>query len=198
MVVHHPYEEELLAKIKRGDRDAFKIVYDQYHHVLFRNVIRLLHSEEDARDVVQEVFMILWEKRSTLTGNRSVNGWLFTVSYNRTVNFLKKKLRSESTELAAGGAIDDKNSQDDLLLLDAQLTLVEEAVSKLSPRKREVFELCRLQGKTYEAAARELGISKYTVSEYLQEAMAFIRDYVRNQPPYKGTLAILAIELFFR
>lgn len=178
------------------DEVAFKALFDQYHHVLFRNVMRLLSSEEEARDVVQEVFITLWEKRGGLDIERPVNGWLFTLSYNRAVNHIKMKLRRELRERSFPLA--NEVPDDSVVLADLQWTLVEKAVQQLSPQKRKVFELCRLQGKTYEAAALEMGISKHTVSEYLQQAMAFVRTYIKENPVYGGTLSILTVELFFR
>lgn len=179
----------------QGSEAAFRLLYEQYHHSLFRNVMRLVHSEEEAQDVVQEVFITLWEKRLSLNTDMPVNGWLFTLSYNRSVNHLKKKLRQELLEQKAGVQLADT---DDIELVNTQWKLIEEAVNQLSPQKRKVFELCRLQGFSYDKAASELGISKHTVSEYLQQAMAIIRQYIKDHPSYGGTLAVLAVELFFK
>lgn len=191
-------EQELLQQMVQGSEAAFSLLYEQYHHALFRNVMRLVHSEEEARDVVQEVFITLWEKRLTLNTDIPVNGWLFTLSYNRSLNHLKKKLRQEALEQVAGNMDIGLPDTDDAELANAQWKLVEEAITRLSPQKRKVFELCRLQGFSYDKAAHELGISKHTVSEYLQQAMTIIRQYIKDHPSCGGTLAVLAVELFFK
>lgn len=191
-------EKELLLRLADGDEAAFRAVFDYYHHALFLNVMRLLHAEEEARDVVQEVFMMLWEKRTTVDAGKGIGGWLFILSYNGAVNHLKKKLRREMLEQSVAGKEATDTDIEDRLLLEQQEAVLEAALATLSPQKRKVFELCRLQGKTYEAAAEEMGISKHTVNEYLKQAMAAIREYIREQPPYRSTLAILAMEIFFR
>lgn len=195
------HEKELITRLTAGDEGAFKIIFETYHAALYRNVRKLLHADEEVRDVVQEVFLTLWEKRAAINPEGNLGGWLFTLSYNRSVNYLKQKLRREILEQSAetlnadaGAAPEDE----DRALFEQQHSLVEAALERLSPQKRRVFELCRLQGKSYEAAAREMGISKHTVNEYLKQAMAAIREYIRDQPPYHSTLAILALEIFFQ
>jgi RNA polymerase sigma-70 factor (ECF subfamily) len=63
-----------------------------------------------------------------------------------------------------------------------QINILEKAIALLSPQKRKVFELCKLQGRTYEEASAEMGISKHTVKEYLSGAMASIKEYAVNYP----------------
>ena len=188
-------EQELLQQVAAGDEHAFSTLYERYHYPLYRNVFRLVQSEEETKDIIQEIFISLWENRARLSADRPINGWLFTLSYNKSVNYLKKKLRQEAkTDLGASIAEEPQDAE----LPDIQWQLLEEAVSRLSPRKRRVFELCKLEGKTYDQAALELGLSKHTVGEYLQDAMAFIREYVRQHPSYGASaLALFVTDLFF-
>lgn len=189
-------EKELLIQVATGNEAAFRMLYEKYHHALYRNVIRLLHSTEEAEDVVQEVFITLWEKRSELNMERPIDGWLFTLSYNRTINYLKKKLRHKSIFDSVDDPVEQINEMDQI---EAQWGILESAINQLSPQKRKVFELCKLNGKSYEKAAVELGISRYTVGEYLQDAMAFIREYVRNQPSHTSSvIALIVLEIFLR
>jgi RNA polymerase sigma-70 factor (ECF subfamily) len=72
-----------------------------------------------------------------------------------------------------------------------QWNILENALARLSPQRRRVFELCKLQGKTYEEAAMELHISKYTVKEYLSAAVVAVKEYSRRHP--ESTALMLAI-----
>lgn len=191
-------ESELLRKMKRGDEAAFCALYDRYHAALYRNVIRLVQTSAEAQDIVQEVFISLWENRATLDVSRPVNGWLFTLSYHRAVNHLRKKLHHrDKAQLVAD--LTQESADVDWQLLESRWRLMEEALRHLSPQKRRVFELCKLEGKSYEKAAGELGISRHTVGEYLQDAMAFVREYVRRHPVYGGSsLALFILEFFFQ
>jgi len=193
-------EQYLLQKIKEGEEAAFSALYERYHAVLYRNVIKLLHSPAEAQDIVQEVFIALWEQRSSLDLSRPVNGWLFTLSYHRTINHLRKKLREESkTQLIADLSYAETQPFVDERLVESQWQLMQEAVDQLSPQKKKVFQLCKLEGMSYENAARELGLSRHTVGEYLQEAMAFIREYVRRHPFHSSSsLAVMVLEIFLK
>ena len=71
-------------------------------------------------------------------------------------------------------------------LKEEQLCAIEKAMDQLSPQKRKVFELCKVQGRTYKKAAEELHISKYTVKEYLSEALVSIKKYIGEHPRQTG------------
>jgi len=197
---HKDKEYKLLQKIRKGNEAAFCELYELYHAALYRNVIKLVHSDAEAQDIIQEVFISLWEQRSALDISRPVDGWLFTVSYNRTINHLRKKLLDQQkAQLIADLPWQKAETGVDEQLVEFQWRLMQEAIDHLSPQKKKVFELCKLEGKTYENAARELGISRHTVGEYLQESMAFVREYVRRHPFYGSSpFAILVLEILFQ
>lgn len=183
-------ETALLIRMAAGDMDAFDQLYWHYQRAVYQNAIKLTRNELVAEDIVQEVFIALWEKRETLDTQRSVGGWLFVTSYNRTVNALKKQLR----EAMAIRELGKEEAEPDPDISNIQLAIIEEAVSALSPQKRRVFELCKLQGLSYEEAAAALNISRHTVKEYLGAAMAFIRDYAQ-QHPGAGMLVLALFEV---
>jgi RNA polymerase sigma-70 factor (family 1) len=179
-------EYELVARLRNGDVQAFDSLYRKYHKALFANINKLVRNPAASEDILQEVFIALWEKSPTLKTDDHIAGWLFVVSYNKTVNYLKKELREsvsclpEETELAA--------AEPDIDLSGIQSRLLEEAIAQLSPQKRKVFELCKIYGKSYEETASELHISKHTVKEYLVLAVHYIRNYVRQHPEYRSSL----------
>ncbi|MGO4293322.1 RNA polymerase sigma factor [Chitinophaga sp. RAB17] len=190
------YEKGLLSRMSAHDQSAFQALYERYHHALYRQVFQLLRSDTETKDILQDVFITLWEKRVELDGDRSVGGWLFTVTFNRTMNHLKQKLREKNRVLVAaeihGSPIDRKE-------MEAQWIVLEKAVAQLSPQKKKVFQLCKIEGRTYEETSRLMGISRYTVKEYLGEVMSAIRNYVRQHPPYDASIIIwLVLENFSR
>ncbi|RPD39855.1 sigma-70 family RNA polymerase sigma factor [Chitinophaga barathri] len=177
-----------------NDQSAFRALYEKYHHALYRRVFQLVRSSAESEDILQEVFITFWEKRRELCGHPAVGGWLFTVTFNRTVNHLKKKLREKHREQAA---VEIAETPVNLAETEAQWKVLEEAIGQLSPQKRKVFQLCKLEGKTYEEASQLMGISRYTVKEYLGEVMRAIRDYVRQHPPYDTSfMLLLFLEIF--
>ena len=174
---------QLTARLRENDVDAFNALYWHYHGALYANVLKLTKDKQATEDIVQEVFTALWSKRHCLDETREPGGWLFLTSYNKSVNYLKRKLKESLVRKEIGNQLykqeitKEKNNTPEY-----RLDGIEEAIERLSPQKRKVFELCKIRGKTYEEAARELHISKYTVKEYLSGAVVFIRDYVKKHP----------------
>ena len=173
-------DSELVLRLQNNEVSAFDILYWKYHAAIYANVLKLIKEEPITEDIVQEVFIALWEKRSSLDANQPVAGWLFVVSYNRAINQLKKILQQQKAQKNLIAPADF--TEDDFRFSEEQSSLVKKAVDQLSPQKRKVFELCKMQGKTYEQTAAELNISKHTVKEYLSDAIAFIKNYVHKHP----------------
>ena len=183
-------EKEVLLRLIRGDEAVFALLYERYHHAIYLNVIKLIHTPAEAEDIVQEVFLTLWRKRESVDPDKPLGGWLFAVSYHLSVDLLKKKFRQQAcVKMAQGMEMDQSMEMERGLGLEHsdpespefQLGLLEEAINQLSPQKRKVFQLCKLEGKSYEQASVELGISKYTINEYLKDGMTFIRQYVKTR-----------------
>lgn len=180
-------DTELVIRLREDDVAAFDALYWKYHGAVYGNIFKLIRETEATKDILQEVFVTLWEKRFSMDSQQSVSGWLFVVSYNKTVSYLKKLLKqpaisqewSEQMQPVEQPALNTK---------EVQLQLLEKALAQLSPQKRKVFELCKLQGKTYEEAARELKISRHTVKEYLSAAVVNVKDYIKAHPDYLVSL----------
>lgn len=182
-------EEKLISELKEGNIKAFDEIYWKYQRAVYLNVFKLTKSDSIAEDIVQEVFISLWEKRQTIDTDRSVAGWLFVSSYNRSVNALKKKLKESLVAIETDQLTEETESQ--FQVKDLQLNILEKAIQQLPPQKRKVFELCKLEKKTYEEAAKEMNISKHTVKEYLSGAIHSIKEFI-SQHPEAGT-GILAL-----
>ena len=185
-------ETVLITRLQRGDIDAFDNIYRIYNKALYKNAFRITRDSGIAEDIVQETFIILWQKRATIDANRTLGNWLFVVSFNKAISWQKKHL----TEAKISEQI-ARQMQEAVVVpdnYDTQLALIEKAMNTLSPQKRRVFELCKLEGKTYEETAIELNISRHTVKEYLSGAMVSVKDYVKRHPGCKSTLPILLIK----
>lgn len=180
----------LVSRLYEGDVKAFDILYYRYHAALYRNILKLTKDAEIAQDILQDVFTTLWERRLELNADQSVSGWLFVLSFNKSISHLRQKLREEKiiSHLTLPGEEPDNL---DLFLQEERYQLLMKAIDSLSPQKKRVFTLCKLEGKTYEEAASELNISKYTIKEYLSAAVVSVRDYIRQHPDHWSNTALI-------
>jgi RNA polymerase sigma-70 factor (ECF subfamily) len=175
---------KLVEGLQNNDISAFDAIYWQHHAAVYANVMKLTKDISATEDLVQEVFTALWEKRMQLNADHDVAGWLFVVSYNKTINYLKTHLKTSlaksKLENTSNLHLEEPGDYDEISSL--RWKVIETAFQKLSPQKARVFRLCKLEGKSYEETAHELGISKHTVKEYLSEAMYLIREHVKKHP----------------
>ncbi|MFY0254418.1 RNA polymerase sigma factor [Chitinophaga sp. 30R24] len=185
-------DAELVVRLQNHEVSAFDSLYWKYHGAVYRNIFKFVKDEVVTEDILQDVFARLWEKRQDIQSDQSVSGWLFVISFNMCVSFVRKKLREQAfhkkifqTNEDDGIAIERKNIDEE------QYHLLEQAISMLSPKKRAIVTRCKLEGKTYEEVANELNISRNTVKEHLSAAMIKLNDYIQRNGDNKYIILLL-------
>ncbi len=183
-------EAEQLSALAQGEVGAFDALYARYQQPVYANILKMVRDAAAAEDLLQEVFVALWERRLTLDPRRPVGGWLFVVSHNKAASYLKKRLR-ETLALSAApaptnGQADraeqaDQADQAETEQFEQQWAWLEAAAERLPARQQRVFRLCRYEGKSAEEAAALVGISVASVKDYLKQATLSIRSEVRGR-----------------
>lgn len=174
-------EKDILAKIAEGDQYAFTILFNHYQKDVFVHSRRLTPSEDDALEVVQDIFIKIWTGRKRLTTIDNFGAYLNRVVRNQVFDVLKQlsqeseshvKLQKATTE------IDDSTRQ----LLDYQdaIHILNEALTELAPQQKMAYKLCHQDGMKYEEAAKEMNISTETVRVHMKQALSKIRAHFRK------------------
>lgn len=184
---------EAICHLKEDNVEAFDRLYYQYHRAIFANISKLIIDRDAAEDIMQEVFMALWENRKKIDPAQDVAGWLFVVSYNKSIAFLKKKVNEKIIFSEKIAEAIEKVEIDNCDISELQLNLLNDAINSLSPRKKKVFELCRLQGKSYSEAATILGLSTETIKDYLKESLKYIREFIFSKYSGSTFLSIICL-----
>lgn len=198
MEQHDTYNEsEVLKSLAEGSAMAFDNLYHRYYEAVRANIFKVVRNDETTDDLLQEVFITLWEKRERFRDYDRISGWLFVASYNRSMNYLRRLAVSRTAQKSLREIGQAHEDPADTARYEEQVLLLEKAIELLPPQRRKVFELCRLRGMTYEQAASELSISKNTVKEHLARAAESIRAYVQLQQGQTGQQQKLAFILFF-
>lgn len=174
-------DTELLSLIQKDDKVAFYNIYERYSKRLYGFVIRYVKLEADAEEIVQEVFVKIWEARNRIDAEASFEYYLFTIAYNTTISLLRKK-SSEKKYLDHLKTIQISNAPD--LIDEIQFNELNEKVNallnELTPRQKEIFQLSREQGLTHEEIAKKLDISVNTVKKHIVNALAFLKSRIDN------------------
>ena len=128
-----------------------------------------------SKDIVQKVFIALWERRNRMDLHQSIKSYLFTAVKNRCLNYIRdyKKFRSQTLDLDCGD-IEIVNQDGSLELAELQ-TQINEALATLPEKCRLVFEMSRFQDMKYKAIAQELEISEKTVEAHMSKALKTLR-----------------------
>jgi len=184
-------EPHLIQQLAQGSASAFDQLYYRYYEPVRLNILKITRDEIVADDILQEVFILLWEKREKFAAYEKIGGWLFVTSYNRSLNYLRhlsvERLQQKTSaimDISRDWPLEDSSQE-------VQWKLLEEAIAQLPPQRRRVFELCRFEGKSYEEAASELSISKNTVKEHLARSRETILAYVQRSANSKITALVL-------
>jgi RNA polymerase sigma-70 factor (ECF subfamily) len=179
-----PADEELLTQVAAGDRMAFGSLYDRLSGPLFSLALKMLGNEAEAQDVLQEVFLTVWNKASTFNAARgSAFSWMVTQLRNRAIDRIRsRKRRGElletfGHELEPSGAGMRSAAED----CDAseRSRQVREALEKLSDEQRLVLRLAYFEGLTQVEIAQKLDEPLGTIKARAHRAMARLRDILR-------------------
>jgi RNA polymerase sigma-70 factor (ECF subfamily) len=167
---------ELTALLREGDEQAFTEIFNRYNRLLFVHAHKLLNDEEEARDLVQEIFVLIWDNRESLHFKHNFSGFLYTSIRNRIFDLLAHK-KVESKYLDSIGAFFSQGiAQTDHLLRSNQLqVLIEKEIGLLPPKMREIFELSRKENMSHKAIALELDLSEKTVRNQINNALKILR-----------------------
>jgi len=184
---------DLASRLRNDDINAFNTLYWEFHAAVYANTLKLIKDPAIAEDIVQEVFVTVWSKRHSIDPEQDIAGWLFVISHHKTIDQLKRKLKQALAQKNLSIFTEDHSIIVNADLKEEQLHAIEKAMDQLSPQKRKVFELCKVQGRTYKKAAEELHISKYTVKEYLSDALVSIKKYIGEHPRQTGIIIYFLI-----
>jgi len=189
--------EQLIKALQAADENSFAYIYQQYHQPIFKNICKLIANEHDAEDILQEVFIELWKKKGELTKQHSVAGWLFTTSYYKSLEQLKKLVKLSVNELTEAHDVLVLQNINERYIeeenYNQRLTLLTKAIELLPPQKKIAFKLCRLEGKTYEEIACYLNVSVDTAKDYVKSASKLLRRTINTNNQGVTTLGFTAL-----
>jgi RNA polymerase sigma-70 factor, ECF subfamily len=137
--------------------------------------MKYVREIDEAKGIVQEVFVTLWEKYPTLPADTNFRSYLFTSVKNRCLNHIRDRKKITSMDAVAENAF--FSASDDLQTQDLE-SEIEIALNTMPPKCREAFELSRTQGLKYAAIAEQMGISVKTVEAHMTKALGILRDHL--------------------
>ncbi|MFB6454133.1 RNA polymerase sigma factor [Chitinophaga sp. Hz27] len=191
-------DTKLLLLLKDNDSQAFAEIYARYCQDIFNYAIVLVKIPEMAKDLVQDVFIKIWEARGKIEIEKSFRNYLFRVCHNRAYDIQKeiaqnRHLREQLINYYEPVIEPEALSQEG----DTPYgRLMQQALNSLTPQRRRIYEMCKHDNKSYEEVARELNISPNTVKNHMSNTLSFLRDYLKEHKKLTPILIWLLQKIF--
>ncbi|MBP1616469.1 MAG: polymerase sigma-70 factor [Bacteroidetes bacterium] len=186
-------DKNITERLRNDDKSVIDDIFKSYHSRIFRFSLSYLKNDNDAYDIVQEVFIKIWENRLTLKPETNFDAFVFTISRNAVHSLFRKKLCEQKylsylSEMAVSNS-QDTEQQTDFVFLEQKY---EELIENLPSKRKEIFLLSRKSGLTNKEIAKKQGISEKTVEDHLTKALM----YLKKQLSAYGVWMVLFYFLF--
>ena len=170
-------ESKWLFALADGDFVAFGVLYEKYHRPLYHFALKLSKNPHEAEELVQSVFVTVWETRKTIDPEKSFSAYLFSITRNRFYDMLRRRI----TESCYADYILYRNDQtsDDLekQIENEEINeIIQQLLQQVPERRREIFLLSRDENLTYKQIAEKLQISENTVDTQIRNVLNFLRE----------------------
>jgi RNA polymerase sigma-70 factor (ECF subfamily) len=185
---------ELVERLQKGDIEAFDLIYKKYSGKLYAFGLKYLRSTAESEELVQSIFLKLWENHKNLKKEFSFKSYLFTIAYNDTCKLFRK--RNYLQKYLSDTLADNPESSfeiEERIEYQSILERVQMIISKLPERQKTILRKSREEGKTTKEIAAELNLSPGTIDNYISDALKFIRRRLCNE----DLALLLFLSLYF-
>jgi RNA polymerase sigma-70 factor (family 1) len=173
-----PDEKELLQRIAEGDESAFSLLFHHYQPGIYTVAYKLTQQSVVSEEIVQDVFLKIWLKRTDLPELEVFPAWLFKIARYTIFSALRKLYREKQFQHELSPEVEQLALHNEDAVLEKELgDLLKNAINRLPEKQRITYELIKVQGLKRELVAKKLGISSETVKSNLDQAMKNIRAY---------------------
>ena len=176
-------DKMLFTRLASSDETAFGALFDAYKGPFYATAFKMTRSADAAEEIVQEVFIALWDKRIQVASARNPIGYLVTILHNSIYAHFRlivqeRKLKQKMTDGNRGA---EENPVEALLLAKENRALLQAVIGQLPPQQQLIYRLSKQEGLSREEIADKLNISPNTVRNHLSAAVEFIRTYLKKR-----------------
>ena len=171
-------ERTLVLQLKEGNENAFTTLYETYWAKVYNFSRLYLTSSTEIEEVVQDVFVKVWEGRIFIKENENFKGFLFIITRNIIFNQFRKSFNENAYKLAVLKSASESYSIEEEMVASDLHIYINKLIEELPPRQQEVFKLSREKHLSYREIAQQLDISEKTVERHINEALKFLRKNI--------------------
>ncbi|GGG74497.1 RNA polymerase sigma factor [Parapedobacter pyrenivorans] len=169
----------LLRRLRNGDTVAFERLYKAFAPVLYQRLLRLFKDTDTVEEIIQDTFLKLWEKREQINPEQAAKTYLYRIADNLAVDVFRKISRDKALqEELWASTVSFYLQTEETLIAKEQYQLVHQAIEHLSPKRKQILLLCKLEGRSYQEVAEMMGVSVSTVSSHLVKAVKEVKRHI--------------------
>lgn len=189
--LHH-----LLLQLKQGSETAFNTLYFAYSKALYKKINAIVKDESVADELLQDLFLKIWEKRADLKPEHSFTAFLYTIANNLVYDYFRKVAKDKRLqERLLINAVDYYLHTEENMMDKETGGMIAQAIAGLSDQRRKVFTLCKIEGRSYQETADMLGISVATVNTHMVNAIRQVKAYLYK---HQELAVLLVLEMMLR
>jgi RNA polymerase sigma-70 factor (ECF subfamily) len=174
-------EKKLIEDLKHSDRSAINTLFLQYHAPLCKISLRIVRNTDDAKDVVQDVFIKLWRNRKALNITYSLEAYLKRAVINASLNCIESKKKFTTTDLH--DPVFNKSTEGNPEEINELQLHIDNAIGALPHRTKAVFTLIRFDAMSYNEVSETLHISVKAVEKEMMKALKLLRTALKDYLP---------------
>jgi RNA polymerase sigma-70 factor (ECF subfamily) len=157
----------------------FSGIFRQHEHRLYTLALRLTKSDQAAKDIIQEVFLKLWDQRMSIHSIHNMEAWLYRLTENKVIDFLRKVSADSRLKKMIWDHLQQiVNESEQYLAAKEYNGIIQKAIDQLPPQRRLIYQLHKEDGMNYQQIADELQISRHTVKNQLFSAVQSVRRFL--------------------
>lgn len=173
-------DKQLIKKLKEGDRAAFDALFYAFEPTLYSYAMKLTFDVEDAKEVVQEVFLKVWERRQWIDPQYNFDSFLFSIAKNLVYNKARHRAYGFAyKEYVTLHGSQTENVTENTVRFNELANLIQATCRQLPPVRREVFTLSRIEGLSHSEIAEKLNTSTSNIKNHIHKALRFLKEQIQ-------------------
>ena len=187
-------DADLTRRVKSGEKEAYQALFERYAPKIYHFALSYLKSTADSEELVQDVFLKVWEKRDILDATQNIKAFIFKIAINTIYDFIRRKnIENAFQEFSKANYAPDSNNTWDTVIFEEMQTTINSLVAQMPEQRKKIFKLSKNKGLSNDEIAQELNLSKRTVENQLYRALLFLKEHLRNE----SAIALLFFFLFY-
>ena len=167
----------LVRRLRSGDKDAFRLLYERYYPLFISFANRMLKDENMAEDLIQNVFMKVWVGRANLNEEKNFRNYLLVSIRNEVYQYFRRAFRIDS-EAPCPDIIDGSMNVETAISAKELERKIAGVIAGMPHRRREIFNMSRYEKLSNKEIAQRLGLSVRTVEKHIENALSDIRKTI--------------------